>query len=311
MYSTFVNRKFPHEVYKVLNSMSKVIDNYVDYCGYIHDKLIEEVPFGEYELPIPLLFGQIINTVDSISLLTQKGQTNGVRPLLRMLIESRLTLMYLLDQDIERGCKAYIVSHVQKEISTRRLFDQSEEKGKRLSSQLKEMFDLDANHESYPKKPINESAKHLFALLDKEEMYDVTQEWIRTKKEKRNRVPEWYSLYNGPNNLRELAQYFKEEPTYDVMYQTLSSYIHGGAALKTLRVAEDNESVIPVFRDIEGLQTLVTWTINLISDLVLRMLEKYLPELKQHYADWYTKEVRKVHLKIAGTKLYKTVYKSH
>jgi hypothetical protein len=74
-----------------------------------------------------------------------------------------------------------------------------------------------------PDKP-DEFLQRLKADLTKSEFKDINDEFKRLAK-RRQRV-EWYSLYNGPRNLRELATYLNKKTLYDMLYRRWSKTTH-------------------------------------------------------------------------------------
>ena len=62
------------------------------------------------------------------------------------------------------------------------------------------------------------------AVLEKPEYADLNKEYKRLAP-KRQRI-EWYSLFGGPNNIGELAEYLGQRTVYDFLYRKWSKLTH-------------------------------------------------------------------------------------
>src|SRR5690606_15061693 len=85
--------------------------------------------------------------------------------------------------------------------------------------------------------PLEESTKNLIKFLERDEVKPVNDEWERTKK-KYKKNPHWYSLFDGPSNLRELSKLLSLEVIYDILYTDLSGYVHASDSINQIKVTD-------------------------------------------------------------------------
>lgn len=299
---SLTSRKQPNELKKPLNLMGRTIDDIVDYGDTIIEMLQSSNRNTELDTPIYTTFLHFLDTLDSIAILSKKGTVSGVKTLLRVLFEASLNLQYLISETKEKGVIAYQVAHVHKEIKNRRLFDPSDDLGREFIPKFESYINKKISTQK-----INDSAKHLFAFLEREDVTDVNKEYQRTKKSNRGNHPNWHSLYNGPRTTRDLALYFDLELEHKLVYSELSSHLHGSGTMKLFEVSNSN-AVLPGIRNPNGLQDQIVTVINISLYTYRQIINSISPIKLQPYSEWYRNIIRTNFRKIAESPLYEVIY---
>jgi hypothetical protein len=109
------------------------------------------------------------------------------------------------------------------------------------------------------------------------------------------RPAQWYRLFGGPNNLRELARAVDREGTYEGLYGEWSILGHAKDAL--LRHLVEGQSGGPAVRPIRNPETIpqtVSHAVSFALEVTRLMIEKYRPDERTRYGEWYVKDVRRL-----------------
>jgi hypothetical protein len=301
--NNLVSRKQSKELMKPLNMMGRLIDDFVDYGGTVFEWMENSHRNTKFDTPIFTTFIHFLDTLDSIATLTKKGSTSGVKMLLRSLFESSLAFQYMVTEPREKGVLAYQVAFAYQEIKKRRKIDPKDDLGKEFIPKLSEFL----QGTKIETMSIKESAKGFYSFLEREEVIPVNDEWKRLKKLKKNREFNWYSLFNGPSNIRELSSRFDLELIYEVLYQPLSTHSHGSGTIKMFKEA-DGVSVLPGIRNPDGLQEHVIWTMNITMSTYQCCVRNLVPEKEKDHLLWYKQEVLPVSNEIVGKNLFAIQY---
>jgi hypothetical protein len=299
-----VNRKIDKEPSKILNMMGRTIDEFVDYGGEIYNNICDSYKFDELELPIPLTFMQVLDLLDSMAILTKKGQSEGIKPILRSLFETVLTLEHLIKVPRQAGVISYQVAHAHKQMSLRIKLDPKTEQGK----QFKQMNSRVYPGMVLPEYSADEINKHLKKFLERDDIKEVNELWMEKKKQ-RKRIPEWFSLYSDASNLKELSCLYNLDPFYEVLYPMLSGVAHATGLVSNIKIAGQNTGVIPGIRKLGEVQGLIVHALNLVLHIFREVLQKYSPKNVKKFSLWYIENVREeVMLYSNGNELIKTEY---
>ena len=70
-------------------------------------------------------------------------------------------------------------------------------------------------------------------MLAEPDFQPIEQEW-QSLKAKRKHDPEWFSLFGGPQSVRDLAIRVKWAGTYEFLYRTWSNEVHAGRAMESI-----------------------------------------------------------------------------
>ncbi|MAX38813.1 MAG: hypothetical protein CME33_19830 [Gimesia sp.] len=85
-----------------------------------------------------MLTRHVIESVDGVSVLVERGCAENCGPLLRSAFEAQLGLLYILDTDSKRRALSYQVAHAHRKIKAYRKCDPNDLLGKQLRAELKD-----------------------------------------------------------------------------------------------------------------------------------------------------------------------------
>ncbi|MGK9265993.1 hypothetical protein KXR56_04900 [Bacillus inaquosorum] len=276
MKKSLINRKLDKDIQKEFNSIGRTFDSYVDFGEEMYKKLFEEFKEDELSTPLFTIFTHILNMIDSISIMSKKGATEGIIPLCRSLFEAAVYFEHAYTEPRKKGIIAYYVHYIQQEIKYRNMFNASTNSGKETFKVLrKELphFNLDENSLDHDK------TKYLYQFLEKDEVKEVYQDWIEKKPK------QWYSLYTNCKNLRELSRKLEIETLYIMLYKTASDFIHAGATLRNIKVSDGKGGLsVRNFEEMPFYCNMAFFIINRVYQLI---------SLEQ-FNLWYPQEAQKV-----------------
>ncbi|MCQ6277583.1 hypothetical protein JMM81_22275 [Bacillus sp. V3B] len=280
-----LDRKNDKEIQKILNRMGRLLDEVVNFGSHVLDICRETYNFTEYETPIATTYTEYLSLLDGITVLIKKGTGDPIKPLLRSMLEMKFNIEYLLDEEEKKGVLAYQVAHAQKKIANWKLVDPTTQQGKEF---LKKTSDLGMDPSKFKPK---ENIARLERGLSKGKYKEVNEEWKRTKKEM-GRRPSWYSLYNGPRGIIDLAKHLGQENYYEIIYRNLSRFLHGGSALDRITNFEEGFGVNPGIRRLEELPQHLNFAVVFALEIYHKMIKKYNPNKAVEYAQWYVDNIQ-------------------
>lgn len=221
-----------------------------------------------------LLYRQLLEFLDGTIVLLQNRCTGASIPVLRSALEVSLGLEYMLKQDTRVRSLSFQVAHIHQKISNWSL--------------LKKGYLKDNNIDA------NQKIRSEKKLLKKDKFKDIETEWKRTSRT--IQYPNWYSLFDGPINLRQLAMHLGKLEHYEILYQQWSIEAHGKGLLRNIKV-DDNGSVQFIgLRNPEEINTLISLLLSMFMGATFDILDKYLPDRKVEFALWYYSNVRETYV---------------
>jgi hypothetical protein len=173
---------------------------------------------GQHLAPF-ILYRQLIEMADGVEILTSNSCSEATLPLLRSMLETLLSLDYMFRKDYKRRSLSWLCAYVHKRIANYERADPTTDRGRELKKTLEREGGYGAATISS-----SEPVKKLQGLLAGE-LSVIESEYQRQKKS-RKRTPNWYSLFGGPSNMRDLAREVSKEGYYDLLYQDWSSVTH-------------------------------------------------------------------------------------
>jgi hypothetical protein len=245
----------------------------------------------EYHTPILMLVRHVIESLDGVSILVAKGGSHPCQPLLRSALEAVLGVLYILEKDTKQRALAYQVAHAHKKIKLYDRLDHTTQAGmelrKLLEGDLMEGFFNALPFLNYPKMIAN-----LQAMLVKPDFQPIEAEWQRMKALNKKRDPEWYSLFGGPKNVRELAVHLGMAGMYEFLYRFWSESVHAGMAMEAIGT-KSGVTVIRPIRHPEQLQSAVQHAAAFALLLAKRLVEVYAPAKWPQLQAQYKEKVSK------------------
>ncbi|WP_273209328.1 DUF5677 domain-containing protein [Runella zeae] len=164
--------------------------------------------------PLIMLYRHNLEMGDAISILLRSSSIEPCKAVLRSILETSLQIEYLLKDPETRGF-CYMVCHHNKMIKQfKRLVGNSPEQKDYLNQLKNKSYrNISANDFSLPDAQNN--VDRLYMLVNSKDYQVYQSEYLRTSTQKddngkKNKNPEWYSLFGGPKSCIELAENLKK-----------------------------------------------------------------------------------------------------
>jgi hypothetical protein len=236
----------------------------------------------------------VFEMLDGVDVLLRDAAVIPSRPLLRAAFEAKLTVEYVTEADSARRGAAYVVEEVHKRIQGIKRFDGSSQAAKQFRAELAaDRFGAGIKLPELPDAATR--VEGLERLLNMEHLREPAIERERLKS-RRNGEPPFYSHWNGPSNVQQLARYLGNGGQYEVLYRTWSRTAHGFDLGRQL-TGTDGVAAIGVFRNPEEIHNSYSLAISFGLSTMRAMLSHYRPsEIESgSFARWYAREIRQVY----------------
>jgi Family of unknown function (DUF5677) len=251
-------------------------------------------------LTLLLLVRHVIESLDAVAVLVSKGCSQPCQPLLRSAMEGMMGALYILETDSERRGIAYQVAHAHKRIKLYEKLDPSTQAGRELrtliasdpfGNVLSNLPPLD-----YPKLIANLQTMHA-----QPDFQPVEAEWQRVRA-KRKKDPEWYALFNGPQDMRALTIKLGFPGMYEFLYRYWSNEVHAGSAMAACG-QKAGQPVIRPIRHPEELQSAVTFATQFALNLARNIITAYAPNKMEDLRQLYVEKIQRRALELAQKKV--------
>lgn len=241
---------------------------------------------NEIDLAVPLLFRHILELVDAISVQIKLGVAAPCKVQLRALLEAQLSLEYMLEKDRPRRAACYLITDFYRKLSFYKKMMSGTPESKKLIEELKDHSLTMSDFTAIPEAAM--AAKNMEELIAKPIYAEVNNEYTEVLKKKGNSEIKWYSLFNGPNNVKWLAQRLKKYETYVFFHQAWSDSTHGtGLTQGVLVKGENGYGAITQLRNMEGAHEVVTQTMLLTLQVYIELMaKKVVSEKKKEISAW-------------------------
>lgn len=239
------------------------------------------------DLAALLLFRQILEMGDAISILIRTGCINASKPLVRSLLEYYFQLTYLLKDDEERKALQFLYHYEMrlKEYYGNLAFPQ---KGGSYFEKLKNdkhLKDEDISDEQ--KKIYSENVKKIEAVLNGDENKLISKEYLRIENKKQNPKTGKKGKYHiGMSFLMDQqvlkgSVQLKEAALYQFIYRSCSSYSHGEDIVHAnLESNNEDTFIVSPLRDLRQLSIVGNNILLLIELSCLIFLKKKIGDKK-------------------------------
>jgi len=262
-----VIEQFNRPVEELLNDASSFIKE-IRTCGlHIIDLIItdnKEIKDSSTKVPM-LISRDMLEYLDSVSVLMKKGCTYGAIPLLRTVLELYLSIMFMLKDDFENRAITYEVCHIHKRLEAGEF--------------LKQNYGED----------VDDDIKVLQEKLGEPGYLEASCRWEKYK-EKNGYPPNWYKITNRRcSSVKKLAEETGKLAMYNIVYSYYSMYAHGVMAL----VNQGDQLRITPLRTPHMVSLTCRFCLNLASDVYYRFVAVYLrTEDKARLDKWYSVMLR-------------------
>jgi hypothetical protein len=254
---------------------------------------------GKEDEDVPVLFSylHIIQMTDAIETLVAEGCTAPAILPLRSSFEALLAIKYILEADSKRRASAYMVAYSHRRIRMYKLLDSDTQEGRDFVKDLSTDEALRQIDIAALKQHTKRAMENLGNLIRKERNKNAEAEYQRLKQD-RKREPEWYQLFGGPSNLRELAQRLNYRARYDLLYRSWSNLAHAGELSRFITRTRNGEPAINPIRNTGELATTACFAAWIMLEAKKLVLAKFHPGEEASVKRWYLAEIRERYLSL-------------
>lgn len=308
MPTTPINEFIPREIdnpdiKRILKHISALIKEVVNYGSHVFRWGIDIIKKGDENVPAFLMYRNIFELIDSISVLIRHSCVEPCNLILRSLFESFLNYIYLFEKDFKLRGMDFLVWNRHKEIISLRRFDPKDD----LYVQYEKKKEKDIIIKDMPSKTIpdiEEQINNLKKLFELPSYKDSSAEYERMKSTKVKPPKHWYSMRNGPNDLCQLADHLGFPAQYEILYRSWSDLVHGTDILKDKFSIEAPGVVSFSQLRLPSEAPFVAFMAITFGLRAIRMLtEHYMPERAKENAEWYLKEIKDSYLNLNKIKI--------
>ncbi len=236
--------------------------------------------------------------LDATVVLLRQGAVLAANLAVRSMFESCAYIEWILKADSERRAKQYFVWHWRKELDWTRVAIPGTRENERIKPAYKTEIgkvyfeNLKQRQDSAKKKE-----KELLDILDSADFKEVNDEFERLragKKGKRSNFDsQWYSLFGGPSNFRELCVKLSLEGEYDIFYSHASGVMHAMTQMKMI-THQGSEILFEPIRSLDGFGDVARYCASLAIKTFPLVLRQYrMGEARDNFPIKYRNEWRK------------------
>ena len=238
-----------NDIDETLDKLGLVIQKHEEVFDHVLEIQKEEYEIIPHEIFIVLMmYRKITERLDAIFILIENKSENAARSICRDLIENILYFSYVIKSKERYESKAlsyYYSTFIDQVNSSNLLLSNSQR-----SRKVKKYLNIDGDDNNLLIEKAKRSKKHFTNNLNGDKYRNIKIDRDRLKK-KGDGYPNWYSLSNGPKNLRQLAIHCGYEVEYELLYSMYSRQVHsanvmeqfenvnGLAGIKNLRIYEN------------------------------------------------------------------------
>lgn len=288
------------EIKEIIDVASPLLQEEINYATNAFQRCQESAAGAAADEPLPVLaeYHHIIGMTDGIEVLISQSCAVPAIPLLRSSFEALLAIEYILERDYQKRAFAWLVCYVHNRLSQYEILDTSNQKGKEFLVTF--AADSLSKHMKFPSfLNLSQVIQNLKSLLNNPNYKAADYEYQRVKGI-RKRKPNWYSLFGGPGNLRDLAKHLNWGAQYEILYRSWSSITHADDLSQFLTQTKRGSPAFKPIRNNEELKLFSSMASSFILHATRKMIGKFRPGENASLGKWYKTEIRQRHLALTG-----------
>ena len=165
-------------------------------------------------------FHHAIEMLDGVEVLLDNSCVVASHTSLRSAFEASLSVRHVLARDTERRSLSYVVGDAYGRLHWYEDHDINSARGKEFAKEMQ--LEDDVGFPVPTREMIADNIEAIKRDLPEEPYAQISAEYQRVANKLRRRRVNWYSLFGGPMNLRELAKSLGEIREYNTLYRKLS-----------------------------------------------------------------------------------------
>lgn len=286
------------EAQEILNKFSQGIDEVVDFGSNVLKWDIEASRGGDENIPITLLFRHFLELIDSVSILVKQSSIDPCKLILRGALESYFGLEYIFEKDSIDRSMAFLVCHAHKKLKVYRNLNHGSKESEAFLKEIandKSFNTLDLSRISNIKAAIQNSESML--LLPSYQKAEAEYKRLQSLKFKN---PPWYQLFDGPKNIKGLANHLKLNGLYEILYRYWSGSTHSTDIIdgKIAKSTSGGVDIIQI-RFIKDAQSVTSYAMTFSFRMFELFINNRVPGRHEEYKNWY-KQMKNFYLQVAS-----------
>jgi Family of unknown function (DUF5677) len=249
-------------------------------------------PEGDDEnLVILLNYRHLLELLDSVNIQLAECAPSPAALQLRAMFEALLTIEYVTQDKAQAQSRALAYLY-QIELGRRRFYlsqDANTPEGKAFRKSI-ENDPYASQWKPLDRPDLGERVKEIDALLDRADFREIGEEYRRTKKA-HGRNPHWYSLYDGPRNIRDLADLLKRGAWYAILYKELSERGHSVDTIDRILTHNAHGPAARSLRDPTEFNSTVSFAISFAVEAARFLIRYYRLDEEPMFAKWLRTEI--------------------
>ncbi|MBA7671147.1 hypothetical protein ES703_79298 [subsurface metagenome] len=211
---------------------------------------------------------------------------------------------YILKDTTGRRAMSFLVCHARRKIkSYLQMMPDSPERKEFMAVLKRDSINTHINNVVIDGIP--QRIQNLEQLLAKPEYREVVKEYEHIRKND-GRTPEWYRLFEGPQNIKQLSDQLGHSGKYEILYRIWSRATHG------LDLIDGNISPGPnglvnfvQIKNPEFAQSATSLGISFALSLFQTMVKFHKPDYNAKVGEWYIREIRQLQTWLTGAEVIK------
>jgi hypothetical protein len=280
------------EAREIIDLGSPLLRDLVDHATNTLQRCVESARRQPNEdIAALMLYLTVIEMIDGVEGLVSKACAVPTIPLLRTSFEALLGLEYLFENQrtYQERSLSWLAANVIDDIDRLERFDSQTSAGEKFARALQNDGILSGM--TFSPAVVSEAqsqAQPLRSLLDSAQFHDVMAEYNRLAAKRKH--PNWYSLFAGPTNLRELAERLRRPAQYAFLYDQWSAVSHARDYRNKLKRMSNRDVRVRPLRNYKDLRALAAYGATFMLGATRRVLSHFRPT--EDIRPWYTREIR-------------------
>jgi hypothetical protein len=252
---------------------------------------------------IASLLKHFVSMLDAAIVLLKQGAVLAANLPVRSMFESHVYSQWILKDDSDRRARQYFVWHWRKELDWTRVAIPGSKENERIKPVYKtEIGKIYFENLKQRQASAREKEKELLEILNSSEFKEVNDEYerLRVKKtgDRNNYDSNWYSLFGGPRNFRQLCVEQSIEGEYDIFYAHASEVMHATTQMEMI-THRGSEILFEQIRSLDGFGDVARYSATLAIRTFHLMLQQYRTgEAMDNFPRKYRNEWREPYFKI-------------
>lgn len=283
----FLGKNLRADVRGILNKYGHGLDGLVAFGSQLIDwDLTREGDEKKDGYLVPILFlRNFIENVDAIGILIRHGASDPAKSLLRTVVENFFSLEYLLSESQHERSMSFHVWNTYHNYKLYEKLDGTSAQAKQLQALL-EKDKMLTDKSPLILDIVDKMKANAKELLERPLYQDFAAEYERTKLKLKNRKVYWYSMYDGPGSVEELANKSRFPALYEI-YRGLSNTVHGVDIIQgKIAGLGDGRIGIDQLRFPRQAHSLTQYAHNLSATVFGSYVTTRLPERAIEYQQW-------------------------